>query len=142
MMSSRSLSAEEVEQCLAEFAQVYEHMNYTELRALSAKPEGRWSVVDRMWRGLPVRLTIQVLHFGRLWPRVSVEIVASAEGDVNWHRTPCVYLRRYADGRLRKGGSEGTSDSELRRQSLIVQSIICGLVIVTVVLLLLMFFVW
>ena len=102
-MAGALLTFQDAYDCVQEVSRTYEKMSYLQLRALSRTPQGGWSVVDRTWRDVPIRLTIQVNHFGRLRPRVSVEIVASAENESSWPGPPCVYWERYANGRLRKG---------------------------------------
>jgi len=94
------LTVQDADDCVADMAQAYKNMDYLQLRDIANTTEGRLVITDRMWRGSPIRLTIQVHHFGRLRRRVSVEIVASAEGDDSWPWTPCIYFERYASGRL------------------------------------------
>ena len=106
-MARACLTVQDADDCIRELSQTYESMSYLQLRALSRTPEGRWSVVDRTWRGVPIRLTIQVNRFGRLRRRVSVEIVAAAEDESSWPRSPCVYWERYANGRLYKPSIRG-----------------------------------
>jgi len=122
-----SLTVQDADDCVEDVARAYENMSYLQLRDLSNTPEGRWLVVDRMWRGVPIRLTIQVSHFGRLRHRVSVEIAASAEGDKSWPWTPCVYMERYASGRLYKGSTKGARASVVRRQRVLIQLLVYGL---------------
>jgi hypothetical protein len=101
------LTAQDADDCVKDVSRAYESMSYRRLRDLSNTPEGRWSVVDRMWRDVPIRLTIQVNRFGLLRRRASVEIVASAEGDTSWPWTPCVYFERFASGKLKLYRSSG-----------------------------------
>jgi hypothetical protein len=106
-VTSQLLTAQDADDCVKDAARAYESMSYLQLRALSKTPEGRWLVADRTWRGVPIRLTIQVHHFGLLRPRASVEIVASAPGEKSWPWTPCVYLERFASGKLKLYRSSG-----------------------------------
>lgn len=126
-MAGPSLTVQDADDCVEDVARAYESMSYLQLRGLANTREGQWSVVDRMWRGVPVRLTIQVNHFGLLRRRVSVEIIASAEGDRSWPWTPCLYMERYASGRLYKGSTKGTTASVVKRQRLLIQLLIYGL---------------
>ena len=106
-MTSASLTVQDADDCVQDVSRTYESMDYSELRALAATPKGRWSVLDRTWRDTPIRLTIQVNHFGILRRRVSVEIVAAAEDESLWPGPPCVYWERYANGRLWKPSIRG-----------------------------------
>ena len=123
-MREELLTVQDADDCVEDAARLYENMSYSELRALASTPEGRWSVVDRTWRDIPIRLTIQVNHYGLFWRRASVEIVASAEGDSSWPWTPCVYMQRYPSGRLWKGRTKGTKASSVKLQTYLVQLLI------------------
>lgn len=120
------LSVEDADECVEEAARAYETMSYTQLLALSRTPEGRWSVVDKVWRGVPIRLTIQVRHFGRIWRRVSVEIAAAAEDESSWPWVPCFYLERFADGSCRKGGTKGSSPGKMRLEMAVIGFVCWG----------------
>ncbi len=123
-MAEEVLTVQDADDCVQEVARTFESMSYSELRGLAATPEGQWSVLDRSWRGIPIRLTIQVRHYGLLWRRASVEIVASAEGDSSWPWTPCVYMQRYPSGRLWKGRTKGTKAPTVKLQTYLVQLLI------------------
>ena len=48
-----------------------------------------------------------ICKLGRLHKRISVEMTVSAEGDIQWSETPCVYFERYKSGRLYVAQAKG-----------------------------------
>jgi len=122
------ITVEDADACVEHVARAYERMSYAELRDLAGAKRDGWSVTvrDVEWRGGLVRLTIQVSHYGLFLPRATVEIVASAEGDESWPWTPCVYLERRPNGRLRKSSTAGYTALAARRDRVLVGVVVYG----------------
>ncbi len=119
------MTVQEADDCVEHEACSYKTKTYAELREIANGPNGELSFVDRTWHGTPVRLTVLVNELGLLRRRVSVEIVASAEGDGDWAWTPCVYLERFENGKLVSGGSKGSSALSMRLSGFLISLVIC-----------------
>lgn len=114
MMNSRNIPAvDEAMKLRDRVVRDFENMSYEQLQELSATLEPTvdgWTTLRR--EQLPsgaLDVHALICHWGLVRRRISVEVtVSSDDGSIHPGVVPCVYLERFASGRIFKPGARGT----------------------------------
>jgi hypothetical protein len=96
------LTKQDLEQCAADMAAEFKAMSYAQLEELyqRRRPGSDEPVLYRNWRGTSVSMDVTLAKFGRLRPRISVEIIVAEDTPTSGPTQARTYFERFASGQL------------------------------------------